>query len=438
MIYLTYFIVGLISLLCHPPHLSASQQVEALIQKLKNEDTPTRREAIVELGKTKDSRAAEALIAFLMNADWDDTEHAVTALKNIGPSAINPLIAAMKEKNVNIRRGAVVVLGEIRDNRAVDPLIAAMNDEDEFVRVKAINALQGVKDPRVEMARSKALGDMKAKSKSAMHKDASSASKIVRPKKTGEDLLIGMLVIFGPVTVVAWVVALLLRRASVPKVARRIVVCIPAFATLFLSAWILEKIDQMKIAKEQQKFAEESRPLAPLVSDFAHLRPLDYFGKTPINDTATIDSAFVVGKVIIVDWDNAELHESWQRLRPELKGMNPDEVGTVVLVTNFTKRTIGEESYTIRGGESRIHLALTVYESARDIIVFDRFTRRAVGRKTLRETDAPMKFRLGQIDYSDRDRMLEWVEEWKEHGQNLDCPNVAQFVEVLPRKAMSK
>lgn len=72
--------------------------VDTLIQKLKNKDEDVRWRAAYALGKIKDARAVE------------------------------PLIAALKDENRNVREDAAWVLGEIKDNRAVEPLIAALKE----------------------------------------------------------------------------------------------------------------------------------------------------------------------------------------------------------------------------------------------------------------------------------------------------------------------
>jgi HEAT repeat protein len=74
--------------------------VDALIASLKeNQDTEVRRMAVTALGKTKDLRAVEALIAVL-----DDT-------------------------NPTIRESVVNTLGSIREPRAVEPWIKALKKE---------------------------------------------------------------------------------------------------------------------------------------------------------------------------------------------------------------------------------------------------------------------------------------------------------------------
>jgi HEAT repeat protein len=64
--------------------------------------------------------------------EGDDSEcsyaSAREALSEIGPAAVDPLIAALRDDSADVRQGAAMALGNIADERAIDPLAAAMND----------------------------------------------------------------------------------------------------------------------------------------------------------------------------------------------------------------------------------------------------------------------------------------------------------------------
>ena len=64
------------------------------------------------------------------------------------PRAVEPLIAALKNPDLAVRKYAAMALGMIRDRRAVDPLIAALKDTDDGVRWNAVDALGKIGDPR--------------------------------------------------------------------------------------------------------------------------------------------------------------------------------------------------------------------------------------------------------------------------------------------------
>jgi HEAT repeat protein len=83
--------------------------VEPLIAALKYRNTGTQKAAAEELGRIRDPRAVEPLIAFLEK----DRKAAVEALVEIGEPAVEPLIAALKDKDNDVRKGAVEALDKL-------------------------------------------------------------------------------------------------------------------------------------------------------------------------------------------------------------------------------------------------------------------------------------------------------------------------------------
>jgi HEAT repeat protein len=61
---------------------------------------------------------------------------------------VEPLVAALKDSNGDVRQCVVEALGKIGDARAVEPLIAALTDSDGFIRVDAVKALGKIGDVR--------------------------------------------------------------------------------------------------------------------------------------------------------------------------------------------------------------------------------------------------------------------------------------------------
>ena len=91
----------------------------------------------------------DALISSL--AEGKSIEEDVEKLINIGESAVEPLIEALKDPQESMRKRAAYVLGEIGDTRAVDPLIEAfqLGTIDGY----ALDAIRKIGDPRaVEVA----------------------------------------------------------------------------------------------------------------------------------------------------------------------------------------------------------------------------------------------------------------------------------------------
>ena len=91
-----------------------ADEVDILIQRLKDKNEGVRRMAAVALGEIKDTRAVE------------------------------PLIAALKDNDRSVRWNAAGALGKISDTRAVEPLIAALKDDDIGVRREAAGALEKI------------------------------------------------------------------------------------------------------------------------------------------------------------------------------------------------------------------------------------------------------------------------------------------------------
>ncbi|MCK5055728.1 MAG: HEAT repeat domain-containing protein [Candidatus Aminicenantes bacterium] len=82
----------------------------------------------------------EAALYYFAREDWE-------ALCALGKDALEPLIAALKDKTPAIRRNAVETLGKIGDSQAMAPLIDVLNDEDASVRNEAVTALGGIVNP---------------------------------------------------------------------------------------------------------------------------------------------------------------------------------------------------------------------------------------------------------------------------------------------------
>ena len=108
--------IAIVLTLCYVPTIGYSQsdKIHGLIQALEDKSVNIRRRAIRELEKA-------------------------------GPSAVEPLIAALKSEKSRARAGTAEALGKIKDPRAVEPLIAALEDKNEDVRNSAAKALAKIK-----------------------------------------------------------------------------------------------------------------------------------------------------------------------------------------------------------------------------------------------------------------------------------------------------
>jgi HEAT repeat protein len=127
-----------------------SPAVPALIGALRHDDDDVRWKAAIALGEIGDPRAIEPLILLLCDEDRFVKSHAALALGAIGEQAVTPLLRALREGDGNLRWGAAIALGKIRDPRAIEPLIRALADKYENVRAESAASLAAMGKPALE------------------------------------------------------------------------------------------------------------------------------------------------------------------------------------------------------------------------------------------------------------------------------------------------
>jgi HEAT repeat protein len=121
-----------------------SPAVEPLMKLLRSWDH--RKFAIRALGKVKDERVLEPLIAQLRSDEF--AEDATEALVDLGVPAVPRLVTALKDKEENIRKQAIIALGRIKSPEALDPLIEMLKDTDWFARLTAVAAIEKIGEER--------------------------------------------------------------------------------------------------------------------------------------------------------------------------------------------------------------------------------------------------------------------------------------------------
>jgi HEAT repeat protein len=82
----------------------------------------------------------------LRNDEFKDD--AVNALVELGEPALSRLIKALKDKDENVRKQAVMALGRIKHAEAIDSLIDMLADSDWFTRLTSAAALEAIGDDR--------------------------------------------------------------------------------------------------------------------------------------------------------------------------------------------------------------------------------------------------------------------------------------------------
>ena len=150
--------------------------VQPLIALLDDTSASVRRSAAVALGRMgnpraevplvrhlddRDERVREAVAAALQKLGWTPDRTAAGAAYlisrrdwdgcvEIGPDAVQPLIAALQDEVVGVRQKAAWALGRIGDTRATWALAAALRDRDADVRRSAGWALEALGPPALE------------------------------------------------------------------------------------------------------------------------------------------------------------------------------------------------------------------------------------------------------------------------------------------------
>src|SRR3990172_6067033 len=132
----------------------AKKIVPSLIDYMQNgEDSFCASLAMDVLGRAKDKRAFESILAELYKVQGSQRISPIQALGNLGdPRALAPLISELqRDRTPHDQIGYVVAraLGGIKDARAVDPLLKLLqNDKDPSARYEAATSLGKIKDKR--------------------------------------------------------------------------------------------------------------------------------------------------------------------------------------------------------------------------------------------------------------------------------------------------
>lgn len=117
------------------------------IAALKDEDWAIREEAAAMLGTLRDPRAVVPLVSMLRDSDRAVREAAIGALTAIGAPSVPALGLCLLDPHLAVQEAASAVLACIADERVLDPLLAALGNKDWIVRMHAAKALGRIKNP---------------------------------------------------------------------------------------------------------------------------------------------------------------------------------------------------------------------------------------------------------------------------------------------------
>ncbi|HUW55076.1 MAG TPA: HEAT repeat domain-containing protein [Planctomycetota bacterium] len=116
--------------------------VDLLIPGIMDKNVHIRWGSTIALGDIKDPRAVEPLVQGLKDKTWNSRMCTAMALGRIGdPRAVEPLIEEMNDQSWPLRWSATRALGEIGGVRAVESLLRLLSDSDANIRQEASQAL---------------------------------------------------------------------------------------------------------------------------------------------------------------------------------------------------------------------------------------------------------------------------------------------------------
>jgi RimJ/RimL family protein N-acetyltransferase len=129
--------------------LAYNTRMSAILQQAGAVKEGVEREAVYKDGKYHDG------ICFsLLKREWLEMERQSIQSENspsenqATPKAKELIERLLHGKEIEIRRNAAQVLGEMKDKQTMEPLIQALNDESEWVRWRAAQSLGKIEDDR--------------------------------------------------------------------------------------------------------------------------------------------------------------------------------------------------------------------------------------------------------------------------------------------------
>jgi HEAT repeat protein len=136
------------------------RDVPAIVEALRTGGVRARRAAANALVAIPDARATDALVAGLRDDDELVRTNSALALGELtGPQSAGEvlksrgaLVDALSDSEPRVRAMAASALGRTKATEAVEPLIGALDDSDLLVRRTATVVLQAFDDPRAAEA----------------------------------------------------------------------------------------------------------------------------------------------------------------------------------------------------------------------------------------------------------------------------------------------
>jgi tRNA A-37 threonylcarbamoyl transferase component Bud32 len=120
-----------------------------VLQLVSEKDEGVRRAAIEILNQTKDERAVDHLIAATRDNDWWVSERAIDALAEIGSKRALPrLLDMLKTGSAKALPVVVRALGKLGEAQQIDAILPLLSRPEREIRIEAIQALAKLADDR--------------------------------------------------------------------------------------------------------------------------------------------------------------------------------------------------------------------------------------------------------------------------------------------------
>lgn len=132
--------------------------VPTLVRLLGDEVPDVKRDAVVSLGKVGDARAVRPLLDIALQEPLFRFT-AGEAVTRIGKAAVPILISILKEDDPGLALEAIIVLGRIKDPAAVEPIAALLGHRFAILRSHAAESLGHIGDAKSATALIRTLGD---------------------------------------------------------------------------------------------------------------------------------------------------------------------------------------------------------------------------------------------------------------------------------------
>jgi HEAT repeat protein len=122
--------------------------VNPLIAALQDKEGTVRKFAAILLGKLGDPRAIEPLGMALYDLHHEVGKVSAEALARFGIPALDVLIEALSHPEMWIRIHSISALSKIKDGRVTPILLEMLNDPEREIKKQVIESLGNLKDPR--------------------------------------------------------------------------------------------------------------------------------------------------------------------------------------------------------------------------------------------------------------------------------------------------